>query len=73
MTLSGSNMVFLESLCYDRMGWGLFVLGIAVYISVYDTNLSLNGEGSATICSLSDRSCLTFLVPLHAVCQWGGI
>jgi hypothetical protein len=45
-------MVFLESLCYDRMGWGLFVLGSAVYISVYDTNLSLNGEGSATVCSL---------------------
>lgn len=52
MPRSGSNMVFLESLCYDRMGWGLFVLGSAVYISVYDTNLSLNGEGSATICSL---------------------
>lgn len=73
MARDGSNMVFLESLCYDRMGWGLFVLGNVVYISVYNTNLSLNGERLRGDLFPSDRSCLTFLAPRHSVCQWGGV
>lgn len=64
-----SNMVFLEMLCYDRMGSGIFVLGSAVYISVYDANLSLNGERLRDGLLSSGRSCLTFLAPRLSTCQ----